>query len=257
MRARALICAVALFGLAPHAGAAEFESFASPIIYAKNGSLTANVTCYLSNAGEKTVRVKDLRIFTRAGKLLKLEANTCGPAANFDLAPGAACYVGTTKNTNGSAGCAALVKDGDALRGEVELRDDQTRVTASADLTPPPAGAIPSGYVTVASPPLFGSADQQEATCVFTNVGTNKAKIRNIRFVSSTGKTIKPKNLYDDCKVEGGVITAPAGTSCNLNAEVPAKDFQCRAETTNRADIRGAMFVLDRGAPIFNVLPLE
>lgn len=241
------------------AQAAEFESFASTLIYLDSNAAPANVTCYLSNAGDKSVRLKDFRIFLRSGATVSLDANTCGVGTSFNLAAKSACYIGTTHTSVGSLGfgCAALVADSAPIRGAIELRDASARVQASGDLTPPSRGARASGFTRVASPPMFGASNQTAATCVFTNVGATAAKIKNVEFVSSTGRIFTPTNFSSDCTEKKGVVTAPPGASCLFSSPVTTIDLQCRGEASGRPDIRGAMGIIQPNSAIPNFLPLE
>ncbi|QZN98358.1 hypothetical protein [Chenggangzhangella methanolivorans] len=87
--------------------------------------IDANATCYLSNVGKRTVRVKGQRILDSSGAVLTPDATTCGSPEGFDLAPGATCYLGRNTTVSPLA-CGAFVSNSTFMRGTLEWRKAPT-----------------------------------------------------------------------------------------------------------------------------------
>lgn len=250
----ALAIAATALSAAP-ADAAEFTTFGSTLIYLDDSVVPSNITCYLTNLGGKPARVKDLRIFTRSSRKFP-SANTCGSLAGFDLAPRSTCYIGfnPTQPLDIGHGCAALVEKGSALRGEIELRDAGTRARSSAELTVAAGGDSATEFRPIASPPMFGAADQTNATCLFTNLGATNARVRNYTVQLADGSTIAPRPF--NCTPADEVVVPP-GQTCSFSATVPVGTVQCRAQVSRRSNIRAAFGVVKPPATILNFLPME
>lgn len=236
---------------------AQSVSFGSPVVLGPGDPRQGgNVTCYVSNVGKRVVQVENLEMFGVRGTIAPT-SNTCGPLAGFGLAPGATCFVGAAFGfrPNGVA-CRARSSAAAQLRGSIEARSRGQVVVESASLTVGTNPGTPEVFRAIASPPLFGSPQQTDARCSFTNVGDADARLKEFRFVRSDGSPAPM--AYNDCAATGEFVLGPKKT-CEIGMSFsggPVTDIQCRAQTTRKADIRGMLRILESGL-VRNSRPLE
>ena len=222
---------------------------ASPLIR-EEYTYPSNLTCYLSNVGDKPVSVKKLEFYTSEGTLKKVDANTCGALSGFTLAPNGICYIGDISHIPHAAmvgvGCRASVSDAESIRGSIELRygiDNSFSTLSSIELSPG-TGSKDAKYQSLASPPSFAKPNQRSAECRISNLGKTPVKVKDVRIVRSNGPAL-PLNLTR-CPQTNGVATLAPGKSCEVTAEpVTITDLQCRASVTRKANVRGALTIYD------------
>lgn len=238
----AALAAVAPFG---PAHAQEFVAFASPPFIWGAGDGGRNATCYFSNVGSRSVRMKSIRIFEAGGFVKPLVANSCGGVDGVRLAPGASCFVRTNTATSTTA-CAALVDDGASIRGTLEFRAPDSSVNSRARLSVGAGGTSGSEFETLASPAMWAAPDARFLLCFVTNVGSKPARVRDARMATSTGAPVAISR--DRCSGE----TLGPGETCHFEGDVanPRTDRQCLVSVTRKANIRGSLNMSGVWAPM-------
>lgn len=237
--------AVAVSMAAPSEVLAQETTFASPTILA--GFVTPrNTTCYLSNVGPRPVRVEGLRIIDAAGETTGA-GGSCGPIAGFNLAPGKTCWIGSSNfdlDSESAYRCQATVADASSLRGAIELRDKDGNVLRSLALSAGRGGTSASDYRLIASQPIFGSQNQNAATCRFTNIGTTPVRVRNMAIVRSTQTAPAASH---SCPEGSADMVVPPGETCSYgsNALGAATDLYCRAEVNRPANVRAELLIFE------------
>lgn len=238
---------------------AQSVSFGSPLVEGNGDPRQSNnVTCYFSNAGKRAIALQNVTMSGLRGETFTPGSNTCGALTGFDLSPGETCFIGASVRLrpNGVACRSRAVGDAAYLRGSIEVRTQGHIVLESASLSIGRGQNSPEAFRDVSSPPLFGSPQQTDARCSFTNVGEADARLKDFRFVRSDG-SVAPM-AYNGCAATGEYVLAP-GRTCEIGmsfAAGSATDIQCRAQTTRKADIRGILRVIEAGE-VRNSRPLE
>lgn len=255
MLARSIAAAAVAAGALLAAPDAQAQtSFASPEIRASGFSQPPNVTCYLSNVGKKPVRVTGLTLRGDTGPA-PVRANTCGPRAGFDLAPGKVCFLEGATPTSMFHSCRATVSAAASIRGGLELRDANFTVLKAVEMTPGTGGTAADKFRVIASPAMFTAPDQRRMRCSFENVGTAAATLRNVRVVNSLGASVPLRVDYCSSASE---TSLPGGKKCvySHTSPIPITDLQCVASVNRRANIRGTMEVSTLDGQV-NWHPLE
>lgn len=238
MRAPLFAAATAALACAPATASAQSTIFASPPISVGYGG-AANATCYFSNLGGATVRVRNARIYSAGGDL-SLTGNNCGDPANFTLAPLSSCYIGAGTEGGRTLGCASLVNMPNAMRGTVEIRQSDGTVLERAALGVGSGTTSADRFQRFASAVAYGSPQQRTVACRIFNLGGTAVRLKARQILTSTGADVP---IVGDSCGSRAEATLAAGANCNFYAFArdPLTDRQCRVLATRKPNLRGAM----------------
>lgn len=234
--------AAALLALSAPAGAAEKQSFGSPLLRAP-GTVAQTVACYFTNAGDTTVKFSRARMFRQDGSAVELNGNSCG-APNFELLSNRTCFLAAFGNPD-RFGCKAEVAPGaiGQLRGSIELRDGSGKVLVSDQMTAG-NGGLSDSYEQISSPLAYGGPSQVFAECRLVNLGGETVKVTGLQFLSIHGAPLSGQGLLSECGDKQTFNIRPGKTcAITMNYNPAPGDLRCRAYVTRKGAVRGTMKV--------------